>query len=52
MNLLAHNYFASSKIVFEWRESGNYNDLIMNMLNDVFSRLDEKSLYDKKLNIK
>jgi hypothetical protein len=50
MGLLAHNYFATSQIVFEWRENGNYNDLIMKMLNDVFLRIDQKSPYDKLSN--
>ena len=48
--LLAHNYFATSHIVFEWREGGNYNDLIMKMLNDIFSRIDQKSPLDKGSN--
>jgi hypothetical protein len=50
MGLLAHNYFAHSQLVFEYRESGNYNDLIMKMLNDVFSRLDQKSSFGKGTN--
>lgn len=43
MGLLAHNYFANSNIVFEWREDANYNDLIMHMLNDILSRIDRPS---------
>lgn len=50
MGLLAHNYFANSQIVFEWRESANYNDLIMKMLNDIFSRIDEKSPFERSSN--
>jgi Leucine-rich repeat (LRR) protein len=35
MEALPNDYFARSKIVFEYRDSGNYNDLIMLMLNDL-----------------
>jgi hypothetical protein len=38
---LSNNYFTTSSIVFEYRESGNYNDLIMLMLNDLISKVDE-----------
>ena len=50
MGLLAHNYFATSQIVFDWRESGNYNDLIMQMVNDVVLRIDERSLLGRGSN--
>lgn len=47
MGLLAHNYFANTNIVFEWREDANYNDLIMHMLNDILSRIDRPSTYHR-----
>jgi hypothetical protein len=37
---LSNSYFAHSKIVFEYRESGNYNDLIMMLLNDLMRIVD------------
>jgi hypothetical protein len=36
---LTNNYFTSSSIYFEYRESGNYNDLIMMMINDLISKV-------------
>jgi phage I-like protein len=39
---LPNNYFAYSKIVFEYRENGNYNDLIMLMLNDLMGIVDSE----------
>lgn len=50
MGLLAHNYFATSQLVFEWRESGNYSDLVMKMLNDIFEKIDQRSPYEKMTN--
>ena len=50
MGLLAHNYFANSQLVFTWRENGNYNDLIMRMLNDVLGKIDQKSPFEKGSN--
>lgn len=40
---LENNYFASSDVVFEYRQEGNYNDLIMLVLNDLMARVDEKA---------
>ena len=39
---LDNNYFTHSDIVFEYREEGNYNDLIMRMINDLMSLVDRK----------
>lgn len=36
-----NNYFTTSPIVFELRESGNYNDLIMRVINDQISKVDQ-----------
>ena len=33
MESLDNNYVANSETVFEFREDGNYNDLIMKMYN-------------------
>ena len=38
---LPNNYLNDSKVVFEFRESGNYNDLIMQMINEVMGKIDE-----------
>ncbi len=38
---LSNNYFTNSKVIFEYRESGNYNDLIMLMINDLISKVDD-----------
>jgi hypothetical protein len=43
MGALDNNYFTFSEVVFEYRQGGNYNDLIMRMMNDVVSRIDVKS---------
>lgn len=43
MGALDNNYFTFSDVVFEYRQSGNYNDLIMRMMNDIVSRIDAKS---------
>lgn len=40
---LSNNYFTNSKIVFEYRDSANYNDLIMLMLNDLMGIVDSKN---------
>lgn len=40
MEELQNNYFNSSKICFELRKEGNYNDLIMRVLNDLLERID------------
>ena len=34
---LSNNYLISSKVVFEYRDDGNYNDLIMRFINEVKS---------------
>jgi hypothetical protein len=38
---ISNNYFARSSIVFEYRDSGNYNDLIMRMINDLMQTIDQ-----------
>lgn len=37
---LSNNYFAISEIMVEYRDDGNYNDLIMKMINDISSKID------------
>lgn len=37
---LSNNYLISSKVVFEYRDDGNYNDLIMRFINEVKDRID------------
>jgi hypothetical protein len=39
---LSNNYFANTDIVFEYREDGNYNDLIMRMINDLMKNIDQE----------
>lgn len=41
LNGLSNNYFSKSNLIFEYREGGNYNDLIMKMLNDIITKIDE-----------
>jgi glutaredoxin-related protein len=43
LGALSNTYFCNSSVGFEYRESGNYNDLVMRMLNDILSRLDQPS---------
>jgi hypothetical protein len=38
---LDNNYFTHTDIVFEYREDGNYNDLIMRMMNDLMGLIDK-----------
>ena len=40
---ISNSYFTYSNIVFEYRESGNYNDLIMMMLNDLMGLIDAQN---------
>jgi hypothetical protein len=35
-------YYSQDSYGFELRDSGNYNDLIMKLLNDLIKRLDER----------
>lgn len=42
MEALSNDYFAHTKIVFEYRNSGNYSDLIMLMLNDLMGIVDSE----------
>jgi hypothetical protein len=39
---LENNYFTQTDIVFEYREDGNYNDLIMRMVNDLIGLVDKE----------
>ena len=45
MEALSNNYLASSGVEFEYRDDGNYNDLIMRFINEVKDKID---LEDKK----
>ena len=40
---LDNNYFNHTDIVFEYREEGNYNDLIMRMVNDLMNLADKEA---------
>ena len=40
MDALSSNYFTDSSLVFEFRDDGNYNDLIMRMMNDIMDTID------------
>jgi hypothetical protein len=40
---LKNNYFFNSDIDFEYRENGNYNDLIMRVINDLSKRINSES---------
>ena len=40
--ILANDYFFSSDIHFEYRESGRYDDLIMRLINEVLTKIDMK----------
>ena len=44
MEVLSNDFFFNSDIVFEYRENGNYNDLIMRVLNEIISLADSPSL--------
>lgn len=35
-------FYSNDSYGFEFRESGNYNDLIMKLMNDLMRRIDEK----------
>lgn len=37
---MQNNYFNNSKVYFEYREDGNYNDVIMKVVNDLLERID------------
>jgi len=38
---LDNNYFTHTDIIFEYREEGNCNDLIMRMVNDLMNLVDK-----------
>ena len=40
MEALPNNFLSTSHVVFEYREDGNYNDLIMKMLNELMGLID------------
>lgn len=37
---MENNYFNNSKLGFEFRKDGNYNDIIMKVVNDLLERID------------
>jgi hypothetical protein len=41
---VSNDYFFTSDIRFEYREGGRYDDLIMNLLNEIMARVDDPSL--------
>ncbi len=41
--VLENDYLFSSDVVFEYRDSGRYDDLIMRLLNEIMTRCDEKN---------
>ena len=43
-----NNIFLTSSVNFEYRESGDYNDLIMMLLNEVLVKVDTASVFDNK----
>lgn len=38
--IVANDYLFTSDIYFEYRESGRYDDIIMNLLNELMTRID------------
>lgn len=46
---ISNNYLTTTSVVFEYREDGNYNDLIMQFINEIKSLLDQMS-HKKKTN--
>lgn len=40
LDAIRNDYFYTSSIQFSYRENGNYNDLIMRVLNDLMQRID------------
>lgn len=42
-----NNYFTHTSLIFEFREEGNYNDLIMAMMNDLMQFIDNETEDDK-----
>ena len=42
MDSLTNDFLANSQIVFEYREDGNYNDIIMEMLNELMGLVDNE----------
>lgn len=40
---LSNNFMVSTNVAFEFREDGNYNDLIMQFINEIKGTLDQKS---------
>jgi hypothetical protein len=43
IEVLSNDFFYNSDIVLEYRESGNYNDIIMRVLNEIISLADAPS---------
>lgn len=44
---LTNDFLLKSDVVFTYRESGNYNDLIMKFLNFAMKSIDEKDSSNK-----
>ena len=42
--IVSNDYFFTSDICFEYRESGRYDDVIMTLLNELMERTDKPSL--------
>ena len=43
MEILSNDFFFNSDIVLKYRENGNYNDIIMRVINDIVSLADRPS---------
>lgn len=41
MEMLSNDFFYNSDIVLKYRENGNYNDIIMRVINDMVSLADQ-----------
>lgn len=44
---MANDYFFSSEINFEFRQSGRYDDLIMRFINEILTKIDVKVAPDQ-----
>ena len=43
MEVLSNDFFYNSDITLKYRESGNYNDIIMRVLNEIISLADRET---------
>ena len=43
MEILSNDFFYNSDIILKYRENGNYNDVIMRVINDIVSLADKPS---------